>query len=84
MTNRKPAEVTALVVNALTMAKRRGVLLAGWSGLDGVALPDSIIQVDSVPHDWLFPQMAAVVHHSGNNGRGFARRYSIRHHAVFG
>ena len=28
-------------------------------------LPDFIISVESVPHDWLFPQMAAVVHHGG-------------------
>ncbi|PRP73521.1 hypothetical protein PROFUN_02530 [Planoprotostelium fungivorum] len=27
--------------------------------------PDNILCLDNVPHDWLFPQMAAVIHHGG-------------------
>lgn len=27
--------------------------------------PDSIYKIDSVPHDWLFPQIQGVVHHGG-------------------
>jgi sterol 3beta-glucosyltransferase len=27
--------------------------------------PDSILRLDSVPHDWLFPQIQGVVHHGG-------------------
>ena len=29
------------------------------------AWPDSILKIESAPHDWLFPRMAAVVHHGG-------------------
>ena len=29
------------------------------------ALPANVFMVGSVPHSWLFPQMAAVVHHGG-------------------
>lgn len=28
-------------------------------------IPDSILLVDNVPHDWLFPKVRAVVHHGG-------------------
>jgi UDP:flavonoid glycosyltransferase YjiC (YdhE family) len=28
-------------------------------------LPNSIYMLDAVPHDWLFPRVAAVVHHGG-------------------
>jgi sterol 3beta-glucosyltransferase len=28
-------------------------------------LPDSVFMIDSVPHSWLFPRVAAVVHHGG-------------------
>jgi sterol 3beta-glucosyltransferase len=28
-------------------------------------VPDSVFLLDEAPHDWLFPQMAAVVHHGG-------------------
>ena len=40
-------------------------MLSGWAGLRAEALPTSVIMVDSVPHAWLFPRMAAVVHHGG-------------------
>ncbi|KAJ3417456.1 Sterol 3-beta-glucosyltransferase [Chytridiales sp. JEL 0842] len=31
----------------------------------GVEVPEYIYLVDKVPHDWLFPQVAGVVHHGG-------------------
>jgi UDP:flavonoid glycosyltransferase YjiC (YdhE family) len=33
--------------------------------LDHVNIPDTIFALDSAPHAWLFPRMAAVVHHGG-------------------
>lgn len=30
-----------------------------------IEYPDCIYPLDKVPHDWLFPQVAAVVHHGG-------------------
>ncbi len=30
--------------------------------------------IDSAPHDWLFPQMAAVVHHGGAGTTAAGRR----------
>jgi UDP:flavonoid glycosyltransferase YjiC (YdhE family) len=56
--------MTALVVEALAKANRRGVLLTGAGGL-GERVSESVIGVASLPHDWLFPRMAAVVHHAG-------------------
>ena len=35
----------------------------GWAGLTPVG--DDIRLVEDVPHDWLFPHTAAVVHHAG-------------------
>ena len=38
----------------------------GWAGLgEGFDLPDSVMLLDDVPHDWLLPQCSAVVHHGG-------------------
>ena len=38
----------------------------GWAGLgEGFELPDSVMLLDDVPHDWLLPQCSAVVHHGG-------------------
>ena len=63
--NRDAAEVTENVVRALKRAGVRGVLLTGWGGLEAVPRSDQFLPVDSVPHSWLFPRMAAVVHHGG-------------------
>ncbi|KAG0249174.1 Sterol 3-beta-glucosyltransferase, partial [Actinomortierella ambigua] len=30
-----------------------------------IVIPDSVYMIKSVPHDWLFPQLAGVVHHGG-------------------
>jgi sterol 3beta-glucosyltransferase len=65
MSNRDPRAVTDLVLEALERSGQRAVLLSGWGGLGKDALPDTVCLVDSVPHDWLFPRMAAVVHHGG-------------------
>ena len=67
MPTRDPAAITTLVLEALARAGRRGVLAAGWgAGLRAGALPDSVFLTDDVPHSWLFPQLAAVVHHGGS------------------
>ena len=65
MVNRKPEETTALVLQALARSGQRGVLSAGWGGLKREELPETVHMIDSVPFSWLFPQMAAVVHHGG-------------------
>jgi sterol 3beta-glucosyltransferase len=74
MNNRNPEEFTRLIVEALRISGRRGVLIAGWGGMQNTKLPDSVFLVDSVPHDWLFPRMAAVIHHcgAGTTGAGLA------------
>jgi sterol 3beta-glucosyltransferase len=49
---------------ALAVLKRlglRGVLATGRSGMAG---PQGL-EIEGAPHDWLFPRMAAVVHHGG-------------------
>lgn len=65
MSNRDPGEMAALVSEALERSSQRAVVQAGWGGLKDIASPDRVCSVDSVPHAWLFPRMAAVVHHGG-------------------
>jgi sterol 3beta-glucosyltransferase len=57
--------ITRLIVDALDLADCRGILLGGWSNLGGEELPETILVIDYAPHEWLFPRMAAVVHHGG-------------------
>jgi UDP:flavonoid glycosyltransferase YjiC (YdhE family) len=65
MAGRDPERRAEIALEALKRSGQRGVLLTGWGGLQPRDLPDDVYAVDSVPHDWLFPQMAAVVHHGG-------------------
>jgi UDP:flavonoid glycosyltransferase YjiC (YdhE family) len=65
-----PALTTALVVEAVRLCGQRAVLHAGWAGLGG-ALPAEVFPISYAPYAWLFPRMAAVVHHGGSGTAGF-------------
>ncbi|HRQ38725.1 MAG TPA: glycosyltransferase [Chloroflexota bacterium] len=65
MAGKHPDKLAAIAVAALQQAGQRGILATGWGGLQPGDLPDTIFQLKEAPHDWLFPQMAAVVHHGG-------------------
>jgi UDP:flavonoid glycosyltransferase YjiC (YdhE family) len=65
MAGRNPEQLTRLVLDALAKSGQRGLLLTGWGGLCPESVPDNVFVVDSAPHSWLFPRMAAVVHHGG-------------------
>src|SRR5947209_12144132 len=65
MSSRDPEATTGLVLKALARAGQRGVLLTGWGGLSQSDLPDDVFKIESIPHEWLFPRMTAVVHHGG-------------------
>jgi len=65
MNSREARELTQIVIDAVTLAKERAVFATGWGSLADVTLPDTIYKVDTIPHDWLFPQLSAAVHHGG-------------------
>ena len=65
MVNRRPDEVAALVSQALQQCGLRAVWSSGWGGLSGIQLREDMFMTGSIPHAWLFPRMAAVVHHAG-------------------
>ncbi|KAI0229869.1 Sterol 3-beta-glucosyltransferase, partial [Massospora cicadina] len=66
-----PEATTKAIVDAVVQANVRAILCEGWSsrfasGAATAPFPDSIFPIQSVPHDWLFPRVAAVVHHGGS------------------
>jgi sterol 3beta-glucosyltransferase len=65
MAGRDPRRLTEAVISALQQAGVRGILATGWGGLKAGVLPKAILQIDQIPHAWLFPRMAALVHHGG-------------------
>ena len=65
MGNRNPEEAGQIALEALQRSGARGILASGWGGLKAAQLPDTVHMIRSIPHSWLFPRMAAVVHHGG-------------------
>jgi sterol 3beta-glucosyltransferase len=65
MVNSNPEETPGLVLQALARSGQRGVMPSGWGGLRKEELPATVFMTGGVPFSWLFPQMAAVVHHGG-------------------
>ena len=65
MSGQNAATRAQIVLDALAQTGQRAVLASGWGGLKTEQMRDDVYLLDAVPHDWLFPQMAAVVHHGG-------------------
>jgi sterol 3beta-glucosyltransferase len=60
-----PETTTAVVLEALRLCRQRAVIVSGWGGLPALRAADKVRFIESVPYDWLFPRVAAVVHHGG-------------------
>ncbi|XP_051120396.1 sterol 3-beta-glucosyltransferase UGT80A2-like isoform X2 [Andrographis paniculata] len=62
----QPEKMTQTIVKALEITKQRGIINKGWGGLGNLAEEkDFVYLLDNCPHDWLFLQCSAVVHHGG-------------------
>lgn len=80
-----PAGLTKTVVDSVLKADVRCVLVKGWSERLGDplavktegTLPPEIYQIKSVPHDWLFGQIDAAVHHGGAGTTGASLRAGL-------
>jgi UDP:flavonoid glycosyltransferase YjiC (YdhE family) len=65
MAGRNPERFAGIALKALAKSEQRGVLATGWGGMNVMSIPENVFVLDSAPHAWLFPRMAAVVHHGG-------------------
>jgi sterol 3beta-glucosyltransferase len=77
MAGRNPEQLARLVLEALDKSGQRGLLLTGWGGLRAELVSDQVFVLDSAPHSWLFPRMAAVVHHGGAGTTAEALRAGV-------
>ncbi|WP_329575484.1 glycosyltransferase [Kitasatospora sp. NBC_01250] len=67
--------LSELVAAAVRRAGVRAVVQAGWAGLGGTG--DDLLAVGDLPHDWLLPRTATVVHHAGAGTTGAGLRAGI-------
>ncbi|MER6472437.1 glycosyltransferase [Streptomyces collinus] len=67
--------LSELVAAAVKRAGVRAVVQAGWANVSGRGA--DVLAVGDVPHDWLFPRTAAVVHHAGAGTTAAALRAGV-------
>jgi sterol 3beta-glucosyltransferase len=60
-----PEATRVLVLEALARAGQRAIVAIGRGAPQGARLSRTVLALDGAPHDWLFPRVAAVVHHGG-------------------
>lgn len=65
MIHRDAEKIYRIVLTAIEQANNRAVILSGWSDFQNLSLPENILTMEAVPHDWLFPRCKAVIHHGG-------------------
>lgn len=58
-------------------AGRRVLLSGGWADLATGHLPEGVLAIGAVPHAWLFPRCATVVHHCGAGTAHTAARAGV-------
>jgi sterol 3beta-glucosyltransferase len=77
MAVRKPAATTQAILEAVRRSGKRAILLSGWAGLGKMEMPKNVFLLKYAPHNWLFPRMAAVVHHGGAGTTAAALRAGV-------
>lgn len=65
MTKACPSSIVVRLIEVLKESKVRTIIHGSLPGLFDIDLPSFIYPLHYAPHDWLFPRMAAVVHHGG-------------------
>jgi UDP:flavonoid glycosyltransferase YjiC (YdhE family) len=65
MRERDPQATTQIFFDAVKQTGQRAILFSGWAGIGSSHLPKNVFLLKYAPHSWLFPRVAAVVHHGG-------------------
>ncbi|KAI9465440.1 glycosyltransferase family 1 protein [Lactarius psammicola] len=78
-----PKLVTERIIRGVLKSGVRAIVSKGWSarmskgGEEDVTFPEECYSLDKVPHDWLFPQIDAALHHGGAGTTGASLRAGI-------
>jgi sterol 3beta-glucosyltransferase len=65
----------AAIIEAVRGVGTRAIISSGWNTTAAIDPGgDDILVIESAPHDWLFPQVSAVVHHGGSGTTGAGLR----------
>jgi len=65
MIHRDADRIYQTVLDAIKRTKNRAIILSGWSDFQDLPLPENVLVMDAIPHDWLLPQCKIIIHHGG-------------------
>lgn len=74
---------TKAIYSAVEQSGVRAIVAKGWSDRGAtspgevVPVPDCVFTVNSIPHDWLFPQVDAACHHGGAGTVAASLRFGV-------
>jgi sterol 3beta-glucosyltransferase len=74
MVMRAPAKTWKIISDVVAKHSCRAVFDSGWSGMQFERFSKDVVAFSDVPHGWLFPRTAAIVHHGGAGTTGAALR----------
>jgi sterol 3beta-glucosyltransferase len=77
MVGANPEQTLRTVLGAVRRSGVRAIVASGWGGMQHSDVPDFVFPVESIPHDWLFPKVAAAVHHGGAGTTAAALRAGV-------
>lgn len=76
MADPEPERLADVIRGALRKTGQRAVVATGWAKLP-LETSDQMLVVPAVPHEWLFPRVAAAVHHGGSGTVGATLRAGL-------
>ncbi len=77
MVDKSPTQLTDIAVGAAKKSGKRLIISKGWANLASESLPGFVFALGDVPHEWLFPHLAGIVHHGGAGTTAAALRSGI-------
>jgi len=77
MPSRHPGQLFELYARSLADVGLRGIIQGNWNGWRPTEIPENVLLVDDIPHEWLFSRVQASVHHGGAGTTGTALRAGL-------
>lgn len=60
-----PDKLTKILLEAVRISGVRAIISRGWSQIGEASASQNILYLDDCPHEWLFQNVSAVIHHGG-------------------
>lgn len=76
ISNTNPTQKTEAILSVLSKHKIPAIINTSWGGLiKPEKYSEHIYFVNTIPYDWIFPKMYAVIHHGGSGTTHLALKY---------